>query len=115
MSQQLVHLLVSGVSVLLVAFFLPGMRVKSYGSAVGFALVVALLNALVWKGLAIIAIPVTVVTLGIGGFLLNGVIFLVARSIVPGIEISGCLVASFAALGVTVVDGCLRWIFDRVL
>lgn len=38
--QSLAHLLLTGVSVLVVAAILPGMAVKGFGSAVAFAFVV---------------------------------------------------------------------------
>lgn len=115
MSHQLVHLLVSGVSVLLVAFVLPGMKVKSFGAAVGFALVAGILQFVCWEVLWPVTLPLTIVTLYVAKFVLNGVLFLLARKVVPGIEISGCLVASIAAVAVTLVDGVLVGIVDRVV
>ena len=112
---QLVHLLVSGVSVLVVAFLLPGMRVKSYGAAVAFALVAAVLQFVCWEVLWPVTLPLTVLTLYLAKFFLNGLLFLIARSVVPGIEISGCLTASFAALAVTFADGVLVKVAEQAI
>lgn len=96
MVTTLVQLLVNAVSVLLVAALLPGMRARSFMDALGFAVVVAILNALAWKVLWFLSIPMTIVSLGVGAFVINGFIFLAAQKIVRGVEISGCFVAAIA-------------------
>jgi len=106
----IVHLLVTGLSVLLVARVLPGIQVKSYGSAVVFAFVVGILNAIAWYVLAPLTWTFAVLTLGVGILIVNGLIFLFAGNIV-GVKISGCATAAIASLGVSV----LNWIFDRIL
>ncbi|MDP3278409.1 MAG: phage holin family protein [Deltaproteobacteria bacterium] len=100
--------LVSGLSVLLVAALLPGIRVRKYSDAVWFSIVVAALNVLAYKVLGIITIPMAVLSLGIFAFFLNGALFLVAKKIVKGIEIDGCLIASIAALLVSLVNAALQ-------
>ena len=111
---SLAHLLVSGVSVFLVAQFLPGIRIRSFFSAVVFAFVVAILNTIAWHWLALLTVPFSFLTLGIGALVINGVLFLMAGS-VAGIEISGCVTAAIASLAVTLVNGVLRWILDSFL
>jgi putative membrane protein len=98
----------SGVSVLIVAAILPGMRVRSFLDAVVFAVVVALLNAVAWQVLRVITIPASILTLGIFALVLNGIIFLVAQKVARGVEISGCFIASIAALLVALVNSGLE-------
>lgn len=112
--QWLVHFLLSGLSVLLVAAILPGIRVKNYTDAVWFSVVVALLNAVVWGALSFLTVPATVLTLGIVGFFLNGAVFLLAKKVVRGVEIDGCLVASIAALLVSLCNGLLGWALQHL-
>ena len=89
----LVHLLLSGVSVYVVAALMPGIKAKSFGSAIAFAFVVGILNAIFWTVLSPVTIPFKYLTLGIGGLILNGIIFLIAAKIVNGVKISGCFTA----------------------
>jgi putative membrane protein len=103
------HFLLSGLSVLLVSALLPGMRVRKYADAVWFSIVVAVLNVVVWRVLGAVTIPLGVLTLGIAVVALNGVVFLVAKNVVRGIEIDGCLIASIASILVTIVNALLRW------
>lgn len=111
MASTLVQLLVNAVSVLLVAAFLPGMRARSFMDALGFAVVVAILNAVAWKVLWFVSIPWTILTLGIGAFILNGIIFLIAQKIVRGVEISGCFVAAIAWFLVSTCNAVLLGLF----
>ena len=105
------HLLVSGVSVFLVAKVMPGMRAKSFGAAVAFAAVMAVLNAVVWHFLGPLTVTLSVLTLGIGAMVLNGVIFLAAGK-VTGVAFSGCITAALASLLVTLLNGALEYLLS---
>ena len=96
--RTVIELLLNGASVLVVAAILPGMRVRSYFDAVGFAVVVAILNALVWKVFGIVTVPLAWLTLGLFGLIFNAMIFLVARKVVRGVEISGWFTAMLASI-----------------
>jgi putative membrane protein len=104
----LVHLLVTGVSVLLVSKVLPGMEVRSYGSAVLFAVVVAILNTLAWHFLGVMTFPFAGLSFGLGALVVNGLVFLAADKVVSGVKLSGCLTAILASIGVTLVNGLLE-------
>lgn len=105
---SIVHLLLTGVSVLIVGKLLPGVRVKSYGSAIFFAFVVGLLNAIAWTLLAPLTWTFSVLTLGLGALLINGALFMLADKVVPGVQIAGCLTAVLASLGVTVINWAMH-------
>lgn len=105
---QLIKLLVLAFSVLVVAKALPGIRVERYGSAVAFAFFVALLNVIVWGFFGLFTWPFAILTLGVGAFFLNGLVFMLASGFVRGVQISGCFTASLAALCVTLVNAALR-------
>jgi putative membrane protein len=111
MLHHLVRFALNGVAVVIVAALLPGMRVRSYLDAFLFAIVVAVLNVLAWKVFALLTIPFAIVTIGIGYFIVNGLIFLIAQKVVRGVEISGCLVAAIAAFLVSLVNGAISAIF----
>jgi putative membrane protein len=104
LAMPIAHLLLTGVSVVIVAWILPGIQVASYWAAVIFAFIVAILNAIAWHVLGLLTIPFAVLTLGIGALIVNGIIFLMAGGVVRGVEISGCFTAALASLGVTFVN-----------
>ncbi|APR88202.1 putative membrane protein [Minicystis rosea] len=104
----LAHLFFSGVSVFIVAKLLPGVQAKSLTSSIAFAFVVAVLNVIAWWLLAPLTLPFKWLTLGVGGFIINGVIFMLAARIVGGVKVSGCVMAAIAAFCVTLVNQAIQ-------
>ena len=72
MLHHLIHLLVTAVAVLIAARIVPGIRVKSFGSAVVFAFVLAVLNVILGKILIVLALPFVLLTLGLFLIVING-------------------------------------------
>jgi uncharacterized membrane protein YvlD (DUF360 family) len=83
---------------------LSGVNVKSVGDALAAAAVIGLINALVWPAVLWFALPLTVMTLGLGVVLLNGAIVLLASAIAPGFEVASLSAGVAVALAVTVVN-----------
>ena len=70
----IIRLLITAVVVVLLAQFLPGVAVASFGTAVIVAIVLALLNLIVKPILVLFTLPVTVLTLGLFLLVINAVI-----------------------------------------
>jgi uncharacterized membrane protein YvlD (DUF360 family) len=60
---------------------------------------VGLLNMIAWWFLS----PLGWTTHGLAGFILNGIVFVIAAHIVNGLKVSGCIMAAIASLCVTFV------------
>jgi putative membrane protein len=105
--QTIVRFVVNGLAVLIVASFLPGMKVDRFRDAVLFAVVVAFFNALAWTVFGLLTIPFSVLTLGVGVFIVNGAVFLLADKVVSGVRISGWLVGIVGAVLVSLVNSAL--------
>lgn len=101
--------LVTTAAALLVAdAVLPGFRVDGWWSACGAAVILGLLNAVLWPLLVRIALPLTVVTLGLFPLLLNGAMVTAVAQVLPGVEVASLwtgvaatLVLSAVSAGVT--------------
>ena len=90
---------------MLLAWILPGFSIESWGSGLALAAVLGLLNALVWPLLIRVALPLTVITLGFGVLLLNGVFVWLASDILSGsVQISGLWTAIVVAIGLTLIN-----------
>jgi uncharacterized membrane protein YvlD (DUF360 family) len=87
-------LVLLALSELLDSFVLDG-----FGSALLAAILVGVLNALVWPVLARLALPLNVLTLGLGGLVLNALLVGVVIDLLPGDEIRGIV----APIVVTIV------------
>jgi putative membrane protein len=86
------------------ALFGPKIRVDSYESAVLFALVLGLCNALVRPILILITLPLNLLTLGLFTLVVNAVVFWLATFAPVGVYVSGFDGAFLGALTVSVAS-----------
>jgi putative membrane protein len=104
----IIHWILSGVALLIVANVLPGIQVDSFGSALIAALVIGLVSATVGIVLKIILLPFILLSLGVVYFLINGLMLMLASALVPGFRVSGCLTAVIGSILLTLVDFVLN-------
>jgi putative membrane protein len=104
----ILHWLLSGVALLIVARILPGIQVADFGAALLAALIIGLASATVGLILKIILLPFIVLTLGVVYFLINGLMLKLASELVPGFRVVGCLPAVIGSILLTVVDYVLN-------
>ena len=71
------------------AYFLKGIHIDSYWTALVFALVLAIVNLIVRPLLVILTIPLTIITLGLFLFVINALMVLLASKVVDGITVDG--------------------------
>src|SRR4051794_16980071 len=80
---------------------MSGFVLEGAGTALGAAVLIGLLNALIWPVLARLALPLTVLTLGLASLVLNGVLVTFAIDILPGAEVKGVGVGIVITLAMT--------------
>lgn len=78
----ILQILITSVAVYFTAWLLPGISVKSYGTAIIVAIVLGLLNAFLKPFLQFISFPVTVLTLGLFLLVINTLIILITSWLV---------------------------------
>jgi putative membrane protein len=108
MRYWLIHWILSGVALLIVANILPGIQVESFGSALIAAFVIGLVSATVGLVLKIILLPFIFLTLGLIYFLINGLMLKLTSELVPGFRVDGCLTAVIGSVLLTLVDYLLN-------
>src|SRR3712207_4345662 len=96
--------LITAATLILLSALLSGIEVTSFGAALVAAALIGLFNALVWPLLIRLALPFTVLTLGIGVLVLNGVIILAVAAISQGLVVSGLLSGIIVVIGLTVIN-----------
>jgi uncharacterized membrane protein YvlD (DUF360 family) len=99
-------LLVLGLDALALLFLsavLSGFVLDGAGTALGAAALIGLVNALLWPALSRLALPLTVLTLGLGALLLNGVLVAFAIDLLPGGEIGGVFEGVVVAVAMTAI------------
>jgi len=101
---MLISWLVLTLAILLAAYLVPGIRVRSLGNAVIAAAILGLLN-LVLKPIAIfLSLPLILVTLGLFIFVINALLLWLVAAIAPGFEIRSFGSALLGALVVSIVS-----------
>src|SRR5262245_7139801 len=81
-----------------------GLEITDWRAALVAAGLIGLLNALVWPLFVRFALPVTVLTLGLGALVVNGLLILGAASLDKGVTIDGLWTAIGVALCLTLVN-----------
>ena len=90
-------------ALLVLGALLPDFDVHGAAGAFVTAVIVAVLNALVWPTLSRLALPLSVLTLGGAALVLNGGLVAVAAAISPGASINGWFAGVVVAVGMTVI------------
>lgn len=107
----IVKLLLSCVAVALSAYFTPGV---STGDSVLTVLVVAVvlgvLNTFVKPIIKLLALPVTVLTLGLFLFVINAMMVLLASFVVEGFYVDGFV----SALIFSVILSVVSWLLNKI-
>ena len=108
MRHWIIHWILSGVALLIVANILPGIQIEGFGSALIAALVIGFVSATAGLILKIVLLPFIVMTLGVVYFLINGLMLKLASELVPGFRVHGCLPAVLGSILLSIVDFLLN-------
>lgn len=81
------NLLVSSVVVLISSYLLPGVHVSGFTAALVTAVFLGLVNSFIGPIIQFLAFPITLLTLGIFSFVINGLLVLLVSNIVPGFKV----------------------------
>ncbi len=100
----LVSWIIVTVVILIVAFIVPGIKVKSVGSAFIAAAVLGVLNLLVKPVLVFLTLPITLITLGLFLLVINAVMLLLVSAIVPGFEVKNFWQALLGAIVISLIS-----------
>jgi len=108
MVKLLVQWLLSAVALLAVSSLVPGFEVQGLGPALGAALVIGLLNATIGFFLKVITFPISILTLGLFLLVINGLMILLASSVVRGFHVRGFGAAFWGAVVLALLGMLIR-------
>lgn len=106
-----IRCLLFALSFVLAAKVVPGLHVRSFKSAIMFAAVFAVLDFFLFKLLALLTLPLVIVSLGLFLLVIRAGLFLLTDKFVEGVQIDGF----FAALLGSVVTGILNWLITKLV
>lgn len=105
------HLVITAVSVTAAASIVPGVNLtEGWSGAFTVALVLGFLNAFVRPFLALLALPVTLLTLGLFSLVVNGAVFGLAAWLTDSLQVAGLMSAVGASVVVAVCNAVLGWL-----
>jgi len=96
--------LLTAATLVVLSGILDDFSVDGDGAALAGAALIGIINALVWPLLIRVALPFTVLTLGLGVLALNGAVVVAVSEIEPGIHVAGLGAGIVVAIGITVVN-----------
>ena len=99
--------ILNAVALLTVAYVMPSIQVASFGAAMLAALLLGLVNTLLRPLLLLLTLPITLLSLGLFIFVLNGLMFWLAGSMIEGFVVGSFWSAVFGSLLYSVVSWAL--------
>ncbi len=108
-----VRWLINALALAAAVWLVPSIRVESLVSLFIAAAVIGLLNVFLKPFLIILTLPLNVMTLGLFTFVINGIVLLLAGSIMgSGLVVQGFWSAFWGAIVLSLVSGILNSILD---
>jgi len=109
----LIKILVTAALVLLIANFMPGVKVAGFSTALIVAIVLGLLNIFIKPILVILTLPVTIVTLGLFLLVINALMILLCTKIVGGFSVNTFLTALLFSIILSLLQSILNAILGE--
>jgi putative membrane protein len=103
--------LINAAALLAVPYLMHSVSFSSIGSALVAALVLGLVNTLIRPILIVLTLPVTVVSLGLFIFVLNGFMFWLVAQMVGGFHVT----SFWAAVGGALLYSVISWALSTLL
>jgi putative membrane protein len=107
MIHLLLKWLVSAVSLLIVAYVVPGFHVRSFGAAMIAALVIGLVNGTLGAVLRLVTWPLRILTLGLLTWVISAAMILLSSKLVDGFQVDGFFAALIGSLLLAIVSAIL--------
>ena len=98
MGKLFVVWLINALALLALPYVVPSVQVNGFLTALAAALVLGLVNSLIRPVLVLLTLPVTLVTLGLFIFVINGLLFWMVASFVEGFHVAGFWSAVIGAI-----------------
>jgi putative membrane protein len=99
--------LINALALLALKYVMPSITVDSFVTALIVALVLGLINTLIRPIFVILTLPVTILTLGLFLFVINGLLFWAVGSFVPGFHVDGFWAGVLGAIIYSIISWAL--------
>lgn len=109
----IINLLITAVSAFLLSKILSGVHFEDFGSTIIFAIVLGILNLLVRPILAILSLPITILTLGLFSLVINAAIILLCDNFMDSMTVDGFWWAFLFSILLSIVTSVVGAFFGK--
>jgi putative membrane protein len=99
------RLVITALGLWAAATIVPGVRIAGWGNLVVAALLLGIVNAVIRPVILILTLPLTVLTLGLFIFVVNGISLALVAALMPGFTLAGL----WSAILGSIVVGLTSW------
>jgi putative membrane protein len=104
----LAKIAINTIALFIVAYIIPGFTLASVQAAIVAAIIMGVMNAFIRPILQIIALPITILTLGIFAFFINVTLLWFVSYLVPGFDIANFTVAAVSSILLSLIVSFLE-------
>lgn len=103
--------IINAASLLALPYLFASIRIDGFFTAMIVALILGLINAVIRPLLVLLTLPITILTLGLFIFVINGLLFWFVASFIKGFYVAGFWPAVFGAI----VYSLVSWVAAALL
>ncbi|MDZ4205032.1 MAG: phage holin family protein [Bacteroidales bacterium] len=103
----LLRVLITAVAAIIAAWILPGVEIINFSTAIIFAFVLALMNAVLKPILVVLTIPITILTFGLFLLVINAGLIMLASHFIDGFLVNGFWWALLFSIILSLISGLL--------
>ncbi len=104
-------LLINSIVIFFGAYFFDGVKVKSFFSAIGVAIILGLINMFIKPLIILLTLPLTILTLGLFILVINGLILLFIDKLLDGFSVNGFWWALFFSVYISIANAIFFRLF----
>lgn len=103
--------LINGLALLALPYLMHSVSIDSFGTALIVAVVLGFVNTIVRPILLLLTLPVTLLTMGLFIFVINGLMFWAVANMIDGFHVAGF----WAAVGGALLYSVISWTLSTLL
>lgn len=111
MFKLLIGWVLNALALMGVTYIVPGIQVASFTTALIAAVVIGLVNMLIKPILVVLTLPVTILTLGLFIFVINGILFWAVGHFLDGFAVQTVMAGIVGAIVYSVIS----WILSAIV
>ncbi len=107
----IIRLLINALFLLVAPFIISGVVISGFWTAVITAIFLGIVNAVIRPLLIILTLPINILTLGLFTLVINGLLVLLASSVVKGFDVNGL----WSAIGLSLFLWIVSWLSNELI